>query len=200
MGSARGRRRYGPDVGEPPPLADPRRWGSLVGLAGGLLFVASYSSALGAVLGVVAQVAAVALALAALFAHCVRPVALGPLERPRPLAVGVYLACVVGEVALIAAGTRVLTSAGHGDLRPALIAAVVGLHLLPMGWAFHERVFAVLGALVAVLGAAGLLAGLAAGADLAGSSAALAGLVMLGVLTLHARGRLAPAPVARDAP
>jgi hypothetical protein len=31
-----GARRYGPEVGEPPPAVDPRRWGSLIGLVGGL--------------------------------------------------------------------------------------------------------------------------------------------------------------------
>ena len=80
-------RRYGPEVDEPPPLVDPRRWGSMIGLIGGLVFIGSYSSVLGSTASTVAWVAGVALVLAALFAHYVRPVSLGPLTRPHPLAV-----------------------------------------------------------------------------------------------------------------
>ncbi len=123
-------RRYGPDVGEPPPLLDPRRGGSLIGLIGGLVFI-GYSPVLGVAVATVAWVAGIALVLAALFAHYVRPVSLGPLTRPRPVAVAAYGACVVVEIALIALGSRALTAAGHGDLRPALIATVVGLHFIP---------------------------------------------------------------------
>ena len=119
-------RRYGPAVGEPPPWVDPRRWGSLIGLVGGLVIIGSYSPVLGAAVSTVAWVAGVMLALAALSAHYVRPVSLGPLARPRPLAFAIYGTAVVGEFALIALGSRALTAAGHPDLRPALIAAVVG--------------------------------------------------------------------------
>lgn len=184
-------RRYGPDVGEPPLLADPRRWGSVVGLAGGLLFVAAYSAPLGPVVSAGAELVAVVLALAALVALYVRPVGLGPLVPPRPLAVGVYVGCVVGEVALIAVGTRALEHAGRGELRPALIAGVVGLHFLPMGWAFSERLFGWLGAAVAVVGGAGLLAGLGGVDRAAEASAVLAGLVMLGLIARYGRGDFA---------
>ncbi len=191
MSAPRSTRAYGPAVGEPPVLVDPRRWGSLVGLVGGLVFVLISSGAFPATVQVPARAAAVALALAALFAHFVRPVALGPLVRPDPRALALYGACVVGELALIALGTAVLVAAGRTDLRPALIAAVVGLHFLPMARAFGERMFLVLGAPVAAVGVAGLLAG-AAGVPRAGDAAALlAGLVMLVVIAAHARGRFA---------
>ena len=186
-------RRHGPAVGEPPLLADPRRWGSLVGLAGGLLFMVSYSPPLGSAVAVAAWLLGGALALAALAAHFVWPVALGPLARAHPLGLAIYLACVVGEVALISAGTRALTEAGQLDLQPALIAAVVGLHFVPMTWAFSERMFLVLGGLVAVLGAVGLAAGLAGVAHAADALAVLAGLSMLLVGLAYARGRFAPA-------
>ena len=52
--------RYGPAVGEPPPWVDPRRWGSLIGLVGGLVFIGSYSPVLGAAVSTVAWVAGVA--------------------------------------------------------------------------------------------------------------------------------------------
>jgi len=187
-------RRYGPEVSEPPLAVDPRRWGSLIGLIGGLVFIGSYSSALGAAVSTAAWTGGVVLVLAALSAHYVWPVALGPMARPSRLALATYVACVAGELALINLGSRALTTAGDGELQPALIAAVVGLHFIPFGWAFHERMFFWLGGLVCVLGATGLLAG-AMGVGHAGEAAAvLAGLVMLIVITVYARGRFAPRP------
>lgn len=184
--------RYGPEVGEPPLLVDPRRWGSLIGLVGGLVFIGSYSSVLGVAVSAVAWAAGVVLVLAALSAHYVWPVALGPMARPSRLALATYVACVAGELALINLGSRALTAAGDGELQPALIATVVGLHFIPFAWAFHERMFFWLGGLVCVLGATGLLAGAMGVAHAAEASAVLAGLVMLIVITMYARGRFAP--------
>ena len=62
-------RRYGSAVGEPPPVVDPRRWGSLIGVAGGLVFVTSYSPALGTAVSTAAWVGAVLLALATVLGH-----------------------------------------------------------------------------------------------------------------------------------
>jgi hypothetical protein len=184
-------RTYGPAVGEPPVAADPRRWGSVIGLIGGMVFVASYSPALGFVVSALAWAAGIALVAAALVAHYVRPVPLGPLERPRPLALAVYGFCVVAQVAVIAVGSNALSAAGRSELRPALIATVVGLHFLPFAWAFAERMFLVLGAAVAALGTVGLLAGLAVPQAPEGA-AVLAGLVMLALATRFARGGFAP--------
>ena len=131
-------RRHGPDVGEPPALVDPRRWGSLIGLAGGMVFIAGYSPALGVVVSGIASAAGVGLVLAALFAHYVRRVSLGPFHRPGRVAWAVYCSCVVGEFVLIAVGSGALAAAGRAELRPALIALVVGLHFLPFAWAFRE--------------------------------------------------------------
>ncbi|WP_205709433.1 hypothetical protein, partial [Kineococcus siccus] len=190
---------HGPAVGEPPVAVDPRRWGSLVGLAGGLVFVGSYAPVLGPVVTTVAWLAAGAGVLAALVAHYVRPVALGPLARPRPAALAAYGACVVGELALIALGSRALTALGRGELRPALIALVVGLHFVPFAWAFRERVFLRLGAAVAGLGAVGLLLGALGVARAAEALAVLAGLVMIAILVAHARGRFSPPAAAARA-
>jgi hypothetical protein len=192
MTSSAPARPYGPAAGEPPVQVDPRRWGSLIGLAGGIVFIASYSPALGSVVSTVAWVAGVALVLAALYSHYVRPVPLGPLERPRPLALAVYLGCVVGEVALIAAGSNALAAAGRSELRPALIAAVVGLHFLPFAWAFGERMFLVLGGAVAALGVTGLAVGALGVPHAAEVAAVLAGLVMLVLVVRYARGGFAP--------
>jgi hypothetical protein len=187
-------RRYGPEVGEPPLLVDPRRWGSVIGLIGGLVFIGSYSSVLGAVVSMVAWVAGVVLVLAALSAHYMWPVALGPMARPTRFALATYVACVAGELALINLGSRALTAAGDGELRPGLIAAVVGLHFIPFAWAFNERMFLWLGGLVCGLGATGLLAGALGVAHAAEALAVLSGIIMLIVITVYARGRFAPAP------
>ncbi len=189
-------RRYGPAVGEPPLLVDPRRWGSLIGLAGGLLFIGSYSPALGGTVSIAAWVAGIALVLAALAAHYVWPTALGPMKRPGTVALATYVATVIGELVLIGLGSRALTAAGHGDLRPALIATVVGVHFIPFAWAFGERMFYWLGAFVAVLGAIGLVAGIAGAAHAAETMAVTAGLVMLVLITRYARGKFAGRPSA----
>ena len=193
-------RGFGPAVGEPPPWVDPRRWGSLIGLAGGMWFIAGYSSSLGPVVSIAALTAGLALVGAALFGHYVRPVALGPLARPGLVALLTYSACVVGELVLISLGTRALTVSGHADLRPALIAAVVGLHFIPFAWAFGERMFYSLGSLVAALGAVGLLAGVMGVPRAADAMAVTAGLVMQVIILFYARGRFASRPSVKPSP
>lgn len=185
-------RAYGPTVGEPPPWIDPRRWGSLIGLAGGMVFITSYSSVLGQIPSIVIVIAGVGLVVTALFAHYIRPVALGPLTRPRPVALATYGACVVGELVLINVGSQALNAAGYIDLRPALIAAVVGLHFIPFAWAFGERMFYWLGSLVLALGVTGLLAGFMGVPRAADAMAVTAGLTMQIIILLYAQGRFAP--------
>jgi hypothetical protein len=191
-------RRYGPAAGEPPLLTDPRRWGSVIGLVGGMTFVGSYSTVLGTMASTIAWVAGLALVSVALFAHYVRPVPLGPLARPRPLALAAYVGCVLGELTVIAVGSRALTAAGHDDLRPALIAAVVGLHFIPFAWAFHERMFFYLGGVLALIGAAGLLAGALGVPHAADALAVVAGLVMLATVSLYALGGFAGSSLAQS--
>lgn len=192
-------RSYGPAVGEPPPAVDPRRWGSLIGLAGGMWFIAGYASALGQAIFVVSLVAGVVLVGSALFAHYIRPTALGSMERPGRKAMLIYIACVVGELALISVGSRFLTSSGHEDLRPALIATVVGLHFIPFAWAFGERMFYWLGSAVAVLGVIGLVVGAVGVSHAAEAAAVMVGLAMQVLILMYARGRFAPLPTARSA-
>ncbi len=194
---ARKNRHYGPAVGEPPPWLDPRRWGSLIGVAGGIVFIGSYSPAVGAAVAVVAWVIGAALALTALFWHYVRPMALGHLDRPRPIALAIYGACVVGELALIAIGSRLLTAAGHSEVRPALIAAVVGLHFIPFAWAFGERMFFWLGGALTVQGSMGLVAGLSGVRHAAEVVAVAAGLTMLAIIAAYARGAFRPPSTVR---
>ena len=188
-------RRFGPAVGEPPVWVDPRRWGSLIGLVGGMVFIASYSPALGQAIFIISGVAGLGRLGGALFAHYIRPVALGPASRPGAARIAVYVACVFGELVLINLGSRALEQAGHSDLRPALIAAVVGVHFIPFAWAFGERMFLWLGGLVAACGTLGLIAGGMGVVHAADAMAVIAGLVMMLHIFLYARGRFAPHPV-----
>ena len=183
--------RYGPAVGEPPIFVDPRRWGSLIGLVGGMVFVVSYSPVLGLVAAVIVKVAGAVGVAAVLVAHYIRPTRLGPLARPTRLSLAVYSGCVLVELALIAFGTRILIATGHSDLRQALIAAVVGLHFMPLRWAFQERMFLHLGTAVTVLGAAGLIAGAFGVRHAPDALAVASGLVMIALTYLYARGRYA---------
>lgn len=183
--------RFGPAVGEPPPWIDPRRWGSLIGLLGGMVFIAGYSPPLGSATEITAWMIGLGLVGAALFTHYVRPVVLGVLARPSPAALAVYAACVVGELALINIGSRALAATSHSDLRPALIAAVVGLHFIPFAWAFGERMFIWLGTLVATIGTTGMLIGYLGINHAADAAAVTAGLTMHILILLYAQGRFA---------
>ena len=176
---------------EPPTFADPRRWGALIGVAGGLLFVFSYAPALGTPTSIIAKVAAAGLAVTVLLSHFVRPRSLGPFREPTRAAMLVYVCCVVGELAAIALGSRLLTHLGHDDLRPALIAGVVGVHFVPFAWAFGERMFTRLGLALILLGLIGIAAGYAGVNHAAQVSAVLSGLVMLALVAQHARGHFA---------
>lgn len=184
-------RGYGPAVGEPPTFVDPRRWGSLIGLAGGMWFIVGYSPALGTTISILSIVVGATLVGAALFAHYIRPVALGQSPRPGAAALLIYGACVVGELLLINLGSRVLTAAGHADVYPALVAVAVGLHFIPFAWAFKEHMFYWLGGIVATLGTIGLAAGIMGVALAADAVAVIAGLSMQVIILLYARGRFA---------
>lgn len=176
-------------------LVDPRRWGAVIGIVGGLVFDVSYAPPLGAVPSIGAGAIGLGLTLAVLFGHYVRPTALGPFRAPTRTALVVYVSWVAAELAAIAAGSRLLTSLGHANLRRALIAGVVGVHFLPFAWAFGERRFHSLGLALLVLGSVGLIAGYAGITHAAETAAVLSGLVMLALTALHAHGRFAAPPV-----
>jgi hypothetical protein len=127
-----------------------------VGLAGSLVFVRSYAPAPDDLLSFLVTSGAVVVVVAALLRLFWRPRWLGSFLVPRTRQILVYLACVVGELALIRIGSLQLEADGHSDARPALIAAVVGLHFIPFAWAFGERMFYVLGTALVVLGCLGL--------------------------------------------
>ena len=78
-----------------------------------------------------------------------------------------------------------------------MIAAVVGLHFIPFAWAFGERMFYLLGSVVATLGGVGLLVGVMGVPHAADAMAVTAGLVMQVIILLYALGRFAPRPIVR---
>lgn len=184
------------DADTPPRFLDPRRTGALIGLAGACVFVFSYADGVGTSVGVAAKVAVTALVAATVLFLYVMPRWLGPFKRPAPVAIMIYLGCVCGEIALIALGSRWLTDAGQAYLRPALIAAIVGLHFLPFAWAFGERMFYVLGGALVVAGGSGLIIGSESAALLA---ATCSGLIMAALVLAYALGAFAREPQARNA-
>lgn len=177
-----------PSRGAPPVLADPRRLGAVVGLTGAAVFVFSYDRGLPDAVATVARVLTVLAVGVALWFLFARPRDLGPFAPPRGVRILVYLVCVALELALMALGTRWLEGMDREELRPALIAAVVGLHFLPFAWAFGERMFSVLGTALVLLGTAGLLVGTSGGALLA---AVAAGTVMALLLLAYSLGTFA---------
>lgn len=173
---------------QPPRFADPRRAGALIGLVGSCVFTFSYSVDFSDFLSAGARILVVAAVCAALWFLYAIPRYLGPFLPPRSAHIAVYVACVVAEFALIAAGSAVLEASGAPGLRPALIVLVVGLHFLPFAWAFKERMFYLLGGLLVAIGAGGLLLGTEASASTAGVSA---GVVMSLVLLAYSAGAFA---------
>ena len=173
----------------PPRFADPRRTGSLIGLIGACVFVFSYTPGFTDPLSAGARIIVVASVGATLWFLFAAPRFLGPFIPPRGRHIGVYVLCVVLEFALIAVGARWLEALGQLDLRPALIALVVGLHFLPFAWAFRERMFYTLGAVLVVLGGAGLLIGSGTGAL---GAAVGSGLAMSLILLAYSLGVFAP--------
>lgn len=180
-----------PPPDAPPRFADPRRLGALVGLVGSVVFVWSYSPDLDDPLPTLSRVVVVLLVLVAVVLLFVVPRWLGRFHVPTPLAMAVYVASVVGEVLLIRFGSALLDDNGHESARPALIAAVVGLHFLPFAWAFGERMFTWLGLALLGLGLAGLGAELAGFESSAVSAAVVSGLVMAGLVAVYAAGAFA---------
>ncbi len=175
--------------GTPPRFVDPRRTGTLIGLVGACVFVFSYTPASADVPAVGSRILVIAAVSATLWFLFVAPRFLGPFVPPRGWHVGVYLLCVVMELALIAAGGRLLESIGRPELRPALIALVVGLHFLPFAWAFRERMFYTLGGVIIVIGGLGLLVATSTSAL---GAAVGSGLAMSFILLAYSLGLFAP--------
>ncbi|WP_394253489.1 DUF7010 family protein [Arthrobacter pityocampae] len=172
-------------TGTPPRFADPRRMGTLIGLVGACVFVFSYTPGFSDPASAGARLLVIAAVSATLWFLFAAPRFLGPFVPPRRAHIGVYVLCVVLEFALIALGSRWLGMMGRLELRPALIALVVGLHFLPFAWAFKERMFYALGGVLVGLGALGLLIGTQASAF---GAAVTSGLTMALILLTYSLG------------
>lgn len=168
-------------------LWDPRVWGTVVGAVGATVFVWVNAPALpGAVTDVAVVLWTILLAVYVVEVF-VRPRWFAPVVSLSRWAGAVYLVTVVAMLLLIRLGTALLPAAERDDLRPAVIVVAVGLHFLPFARAFHAPVFTRLGAVMTVLGVAGLLGGLLWSPAAAAAAAVLAGLVMLALIALDAR-------------
>jgi hypothetical protein len=132
-----------------------------------------------------------ATAVASVNAHplpFVRPRWIGSFVPATRWQIGIYLLCVVGEVGLIRIGTQTLTAMDQAELRPALVALVVGVHFLPFAWAFGERMFYLLGGALILLGGTGLLTSSETGAL---AAAVGSGLVMSLLVLAYSLGMFA---------
>lgn len=175
-------------AGAPARFADPRRIGTLVGLFGAYVFVFSYTPGFADLLRVGVRALVICAIIATVWFLFASPRYLGPFTAPRGRQIGIYLLCVLMEFALIAFGTGRLTSIGKLELQPALIALVVGLHLIPFAWAFKEGMFYILGGVLAGLGGLGLLIGTQSSAL---GAAVGSGLVMSLILLAYSLGMFA---------
>lgn len=110
----------------------------------------------------------------------------GATAPVRSRAGAIYLSSVIGMVVLIWLGAVLLDDADRLGLRPALIVVAVGLHFLPFAKVFRAPVFSVLGSLMTVIGAAGLVLGWVGDERAASASAVLTGIVMLLVIARDA--------------
>lgn len=167
-------------------LGHPYVEGTVIGGIGASVFVLSNRDLLTPpwpVVALAAYVVALGWYLWAVFVH---PRVL-PTPAVRRGALLIYLASVIGMIALIAAGRAALESLGRSELAPAMIAALVGLHFVPFGYGFGARVFTLLGWSIAALGAIDVLAGWFVGGWAAAAGAVLSGLWMLTLIGVDAQ-------------
>lgn len=168
-------------------LPDPRVWGTLVGAAGAAVFVWSNSGVLPGPAVLAARVLwALGTALYVVQVY-LRPRVFPPAEALPRRAGLIYLASVAGMLLVIRVGSTFLPEAQRSDLRPALIVVAVGAHFVPFAHAFRAPFFRGLGWAMVVIGAVGLLLGIAWDPRVAAAAAVLAGLVMLGAISFDAR-------------
>lgn len=163
-------------------LWDPRVWGTIIGATGATVFVLANRSALAPPWPNVAALTWTGVLLAYLWFAFSNPRVFGEMGPMGSRAGVTYVTSVVGMLVLIGLGTVLLDDASRVGLRPALIVVAVGLHFVPFAKAFHTPLFAFLGSLMTVLGAAGLVLGWVWNERAAPASAVVTGIVMLVVI------------------
>ncbi|WP_374929470.1 hypothetical protein [Kytococcus sedentarius] len=163
------------------------RIGCTIGLIGGAVFVLVNRSPLPSAWSITALVAWVLLACAAVWAVWIRRRPDGEtLETPAPRAGAIYGFACLGMVLLIALGSRLLNAMDQATAVPSLVAMAVGLHFLPFSHAFRAPFFLRLGTVLAVIGAAGIVADFTLGSPAGAAAAVLAGLCMTALITFDA--------------
>lgn len=183
-----------------PPISDPGHpvvVGSIVGMAAATAFVMVNAGGLPSPWGTLARLAWVIAVAATVWNVLLRRRRLTVAPRPSGRAGLVYAASVLGMVAGIVGGARLLVALERSELVPALVVMVVGLHFIPFARAFSAPVFGVLGWAMTALGAIGLFVGWqVSGAVVASATATIAGLVMLIVMAAraHPAGSVVPSP------
>ena len=101
-----------------------------------------------------------------------------------PVADKAWLWSTVGEGVGIFVGINIVGNLGRADLQLPVIAFVVGLHFLPMGWLFPFRPFIVLGLALEAIALLGFLLPAPSGTLVAGFGSAF-GLWSAAVLAIH---------------
>lgn len=169
-------------------LARPQVIGSFIGATGGSVFILAHRGALAAPWSTLALVTWAVLLVGLVFTLATRAGRLPAPPRPDRRAGLVYLASCAGMLAVIAIGTRVLAASGHADAAPALVAAAVGLHLVPFAHAFDAPAFTRTGLVLSSIGIAGVALSWVLPVA-APAAAVLAGAVMLALLTIDLRAQ-----------
>lgn len=160
--------------------------GAIVGSIGATAFVMANRNHLPAPWPTVALWAWLAALVFCLWLVLLRPRILPTPEPPSRHAGPVYGGCILGMVGVMAAGMATLNAVGHPQLEPSVVVIAVGLHFVPFAFAFGARIFATMGAGLALIGAVGLLLGLVVDEAAAAAAAVLTGLVMLVLMGLDA--------------
>lgn len=163
-----------------PRRSEGRRIGLTVGAVAGLQFAYHGAGVLGAPGDQAMRVLGLALSGLLVWVVLVRPVPLGVPPEPRPWAWATYGASLVLMVAAFPAAAALLRLLDLSAAMPSVAAALVGLHFLPFSRAFRERFFVLLGGVLALTGAVGVVAAVRL-PDAGSIAAGLAGLVMLGL-------------------
>jgi hypothetical protein len=131
----------------------------LVGAVFGLVFVLVNAGGLASPFDLLVRVLAV-VAFVSVFLLLRRGVAT-PMPDAGQRALRIYAVAVAAELVALFGGTLLLRNTGHEELSLPWVVIVVGVHFVPLGWAFRARFFHVLAGVLVALGVAGAVLALA---------------------------------------
>ncbi|MBC7279336.1 hypothetical protein [Nocardioides sp.] len=167
-------------------LVHPRVWGAVIGAIGGSVFVHANRGELPAAVSTGALVVWAGALAVFVWAVLITSRLFAPLEPLPRSAAWVYFLSVAGMLVGIQLGRFALDAVGRVDVFPGVIVLAVGLHFLPFARAFATPMFTRLGLVMAVLGVAGLVLGLAWTGTATAAAAVVTGVVMLLVISQDA--------------